>query len=95
MFIVKLDNSIRFIDAFLKSSRAGDFSYEALELLYSHLGEWEELEEFDPVAICCDWAEYENLDKLLDDFKGNTLSELEAMTTVLKTSAWRYVILSA
>lgn len=94
MFIIKLDNSSKFISEFQDSSRADDFSYEGLEMLYSHLGESEEFEEFDPVSISCDWSEYKNLDVLLDDYSGNTLSKLEDMTTVLKTSVWSYIILA-
>ena len=48
-----------FTDAFLKSSRRDQFSYEALGELfdyYENVGD-DDL-ELDIVGICCDWSEY-------------------------------------
>ena len=49
-----------FINRFL--AIRGNFSREALRVLFAHLEELErdcgEEVEFDPIGICCDWTEY-------------------------------------
>jgi hypothetical protein len=50
-----------FTNAFRNSDRAEQFSYEALELIFDYIEEYEqdsgEKVEFDMIAICCEWAE--------------------------------------
>jgi hypothetical protein len=50
-----------FADAFLNSSRKGQFSHEALGAIFEYLEDYSqdsgEDVELDIVAICCDWAE--------------------------------------
>jgi hypothetical protein len=50
-----------FIDAFKRSSRSTQFSYEALSAIYAYLEDYSqdsgEDVELDIVAICCEWAE--------------------------------------
>ena len=52
-----------FRDAFLSSSRKDNFSYEGLTALYDYFIELEEScdmdIEFDMIAICCEYTEYE------------------------------------
>ena len=54
-------NFTTFANAFQNSSRAEQFSYEALELIFDYIEEYErdtgEEVELDVIAICCDWAE--------------------------------------
>jgi hypothetical protein len=62
MAIVQTINSAsQFADMFKQSSRAGQFSYEALEAIYGYLEDYSndsgENVELDIVAICCDWYE--------------------------------------
>ena len=41
--------------------------------------------EFDPIAICCDYSEYKNLDEIkkeYDDIK--TIEDLEEQTSVMQ-----------
>jgi hypothetical protein len=62
MVIVQTINSAtQFADMFKQSSRADQFSYEALEAIYEYLEDYSrdtgEDVEFDVVAICCDWYE--------------------------------------
>jgi len=62
MAIVQTINSAtQFADMFKQSSRADQFSYEALEAIYDYLEEYSndngENVELDIVAICCDWYE--------------------------------------
>jgi hypothetical protein len=62
MAIVQTINSAtQFIEAFKQSSRADQFSYEALEAIYGYLEDYSndsgENVELDIVAICCEWYE--------------------------------------
>jgi hypothetical protein len=56
-----ITSASQFADMFKQSSRAGQFSYEALEAIYDYLEDYSrdtgEDVEFDVVAICCDWQE--------------------------------------
>ena len=52
-----LHTASQFIDAFKQSSRAEQFSYEALEAIFNYYEEMGDDVEFDPVGICCDWQE--------------------------------------
>ena len=46
-------------------SRRDEFSRAALEAIFSYLEDWEEGTgeqiEFDPIAICCEWTEFESM----------------------------------
>lgn len=50
-----------FIYAFLSYGRNDQFSYEALELIFDYIEEYEqdtgEQVELDVISICCEWAE--------------------------------------
>lgn len=94
----------QFIDNW-PDSRKDQFSYDALKAIF----EWyEELEEgtneemeFDPIAICCEWSEYESALECIEDCgyshkpEGETGEEKEAdalqwlqdQTTVLEHSS--------
>ena len=59
--------SSQFSDWFLTSDTyKNNFSYEGLKSLYNYLVDLEEDTgdniEFDPVAICCEYSEYKNLE---------------------------------
>ena len=52
---------------FQKSAeRKHQFSYDGLKALFAYYEQFEadtgQEIEFDPIAICCDWTEYEDLD---------------------------------
>lgn len=61
-----------FRDAFHRMGRGGQFSYEALGMIFDYLTELEEgtgvETELDPIAICCEFAEYEDIDALREAF---------------------------
>lgn len=72
-----------------------NFSYEGLRALFDYLEELEEDTgdkiEFDPIAICCEWVEYQNIEAVSLEYDDmNDLSEdeaweyLEDRTTVIK-----------
>ena len=77
-----------FTDWFMKH-RPNNFTYEGLQALYEYLTNLEddmgEQIEFDPIAICCDYTEYKNLDEIkkeYDDIK--TIEDLEEQTSVIQ-----------
>jgi hypothetical protein len=50
-------NLSQFRNAFARMDRSSQFSYDALELIYSYLEELDENMELDVIAICCDLSE--------------------------------------
>ena len=59
--MIQTINFTTFANAFCNSDRADQFSYEALELIFDYIEDYErdtgEQIEFDMIAICCEWAE--------------------------------------
>ena len=85
-------------DQFISWFRGSDtyknnFSYEGLSTLFDYFEELEqdigEQIEFDPIAICCEFAEYDSLEDLIDDYivgipsVVNDIRYFEDRTTVL------------
>ena len=58
-----------------EENRPNNFSYAGRQVLFEYLEEYEdstgEQIEFDPVALCCEYTEYEDL----DEFKANYTCE--------------------
>ena len=79
-----------FCDWFRKSeNRKNQFSYEGLKALYEHLIQYEEdcdtELEFDPIAFCCEYSEYENLKELKNNYSDiENFEDLENNTSVIK-----------
>ena len=71
----------------IMTRRPGSFSYAGLEELYKYLTDLEEStgEEilFDPIGICCEFAEYETVGECLRDYALENLQELEQYTDVI------------
>jgi hypothetical protein len=66
-----------------------NFSYEGLEALYNYLEEYEEetgeAVEFDPIALCCEFSEYENLKELQENYSDiETMEDLRNNTQVIE-----------
>ena len=57
---------------FADCRRSTNFSYEGLEALFNYLEELEdglgESIEFDPIALCCDYTEYDSAKDAMSDF---------------------------
>ena len=87
MIIETLTKS-QFSDAFNKMGRGEQFSYEARDLIYDYLDELESY-ELDVVGICCEFAEYENLEEFQNDYgeEYNSMEIIEEATTVLRNSS--------
>lgn len=79
-------NEDSFISRFLKIR--DNFSVKALRELYHYYddmseGIGEDI-EFDPVAICCEWTEYETEQECLDDYSHyDNIEEIRNSTVVL------------
>jgi hypothetical protein len=59
------------------------FSYEGSKALFEYYEEFEEDIPFDPVAIRCDFTEYENFEAVQKDYKDiETLDQLRGNTIV-------------
>jgi len=69
-----------FVDQFKIMNRSENFSREGLEALYGYFEELSEDQniEFDVIAICCDFTEYENLEEFNRDY-GMKLDEVEEL----------------
>jgi hypothetical protein len=69
--IVDTLTRFRFVDEF-KKIRPDNFSYEGLHALYDYLDDLSydmgQAIEFDPIAICCEFREYESFKQLQEDY---------------------------
>ena len=80
-----------FIEWFRKSEeRKNQFSWFALDSLFTHLEEYEEDTgeqiKFDPIAICCDYTEYENIEEYNKNYEPvKNLDAIRELTTVIKS----------
>ena len=81
-----------FVDWFRGSDNyKNNFSYDGLNSLFDY---FEELEEgmgeeidFDPIAICCEYSEYENLEEIKNSYSSveiNNIDDLKYHTNVIE-----------
>jgi len=86
-------NFNQFNDWFIKdnSNYKDNFSYEGRKALFDYLEELEddtgEKIEFDPIALCCEYSEYENIQEFWNDYDKEdypTIDKIEDNTTVIK-----------
>ena len=71
-----------------KKIRPQNFSYDGLTVLYDHLTQYEqdtdqEL-EFDPIAYCCEYTEFDSFEDVKKNYDVEDLEHLEQNTIVLK-----------
>ena len=94
-------NEWEFTDAF-KNYFGGqyktNFSYEGLKALFEYLEEFEdgtgEEVELDVIALCCEYAEYDNLNEYNDDY-GTEYDEIDLIqddTMLIKIDDERFII---
>ena len=87
-----------FIDLTNKfSQHKNNFSYEGKKALFQYLNEFEtdtgNRIEFDYIALCVDYSEYDNLDEVFEVYdlsilKALTLTELKEHTEVIEFVKW-------
>ena len=79
-----------FTNWFLSSDTyKNNFSYEGLNSLFDYLEQFEEdmgkEMEFDPVAICCEYSEYENLEEIKKNYDCiENYEDLENNTSIIE-----------
>lgn len=80
--------------------RPNHFSRQGLECLFDFFEELDEnLEtetEFDPIAICCEWLEYDSIEEFWDEYDKDDYEDIEAiqdMTQVIELSHGAFIIL--
>jgi len=73
-----------------KRVRPDNFSDQGLQALFDYLEDYEESTgeelEFDCIAICCDFTEYENLEEFQRDYSTDykSIDDIESETTVIR-----------
>jgi len=71
-----------------KKIRPDNFSYDGLTVLYDHLIQFEEdcdtELEFDPIAYCCEYTEFDSFEDVKKNYEVEDLEHLEQNTIVLK-----------
>jgi len=73
-----------FCDAFRALGREDQFTYEAKRMLFDHLEEVDPDHELDVIALCCAYAEEEELDVRQNySIEGDVLEWLQDNTIVL------------
>lgn len=85
-----------FVDTFVKINRENNFSYYGRLALFEYFEQLEddigEQIEFDPIAICCEFTEYENLEELNQAYNKNfeDLEEVREYTQVIEIHKLNY-----
>ena len=86
-------NKKNFIEQVRQHYRWKHFSYEAWEQIFEWEDEMGSDVEYDPVAFCCTYAEYESFEKLKEDYSNiETFDDLEGKTWVANLSKGRVLI---
>ena len=70
-----------------------NFSYDGLNSLFDYFEQLEEEMEnemdFDPIAICCEFSEYENLEEIKNNYSSveiNNIDDLRYHTNVIEVN---------
>mgnify|MGYP003123045718 FL=1 len=86
-------NKKNFIEQVRQHYRWKQFSYEAWEQIFEWEDEMGSDVEYDPVAFCCTYAEYESFEKLKNDYNNiETFDDLEGKTWVANLPKGRVLI---
>ena len=93
--------STQFSDWFLSSETyKNNFSYEGLKALFDYLENYEEETgqkvKFDPVALCCEYSEYDNLESVIENYNSThiqTIDDLEYNTSVIEIKGTDRIII--
>jgi len=68
-----------FIEEFKSSDYKNNFSYNGLIELYNYFDNLGEDINFDMIAICCEFSEYENIDEAYKELTGKQEESIEEM----------------
>jgi hypothetical protein len=101
-----ISHASQFRDAFRQVDRYGQFSYEALNMLYEYFEDVDPDMELDVIAICCDYSEdtpegiannYWDRDSVPDDedeLRDQVREYLEANTSIVGETDTGFVYLA-
>ena len=87
-----------FRDAFNKCDRGEQFTYDGLGVLFDWLEELDEScgteSELDPIACCCEFAEYANIEEFQAAYSTDyaTIEDIRERTTVLRVGDDGFII---
>ncbi len=77
-----------------------NFSYEGTKALFDYLENYEEETgqkiEFDPVALCCEYSEYDNLQSVIENYNSTdiqTIDDLRNNTSVIEIEGTDRIII--
>ena len=96
--MIRTINQYDFIDAFKKMGREENFSYNGLVALYEYLEMLEDDTgqsiELDVIALCCEYAEYDNLEEFQADYgdEYETIEDIQNATTVIMIDNDSFII---
>ena len=81
-------NFSQFCDSFSDSYK-NNFTYSGKQALFDYLEEYEkgtgEEVELDPIALCCEYTEYENFEELKKDYPNiENMEDLKDYTQVIE-----------
>ena len=83
-----------FVDRIMRL-RPDNFTREGLFALFEYLTQLEEdcgVEmEFDPIALCCEFTEYENIEEF-QNWGPSTISDIREQTTVIQINDEAFII---
>lgn len=98
MLVVTIDNSYQLEQLFKKCGRENHFSYEGFNAFYDYLSEYSDEvgEDFkvNVIALCCDFTEYSDWEKLYNNYsysynnESKTFEELEADDELDEFKEW-------
>lgn len=86
------------IDRFKAYGRQDNFSYDGLRALHAYLEEMAESDgkpiELDVVALCCEYAEYENLAAFQKEYSDEyeSIEDIEDITAVIRIDDERFIV---
>ena len=92
-------NEHDFRDRFHRMDRGNQFSYDGLTALFTALEEYEEDTgeqiEFDVIALCCEFTEYDNLEEFHSEYDHEEYPDVESIedsTQVIKFNTESFII---
>ena len=81
-----------FIDGFRRCGREDNFSYEGRQALFEYFEQLEddigEEFEYDPIAICCGYTEYEDEDEIREAYGLADYEDINDYTYVIPVWGW-------
>ena len=85
--MIQTINFNQFCDGFPEDYKK-NFSYDGKQALFNYLEQYEEDTgekiEYDPVALCCEYTEYESLEELQENYTDiNSIDDLRDRTQVI------------